>query len=115
MRTTQSGRPTAPWCAGRASSPTRSFWTTARAVTLTPADIGPTVNDWLGRSQYSNDPYYKGAIDEFRIYDAALGPLQVAVDAAAGPDNIITNTGAIQSLSLSVNSNMTVGTLQSAT
>ena len=83
-------------------------------VTLTPADIGPTVNNWLGRSQFINDPYYNGAIDEFRIYDSALSPFQVAVDAATGPDTLVTNTGAIQSLSLNVSSNMNVGTLQSA-
>ena len=26
-------------------------------MTLTPASLGPTTNNWLGRSQYGNDPY----------------------------------------------------------
>ena len=53
--------------------------------TATPADVGPTVNDWLGRSQY-NDPYFKGSIDEFRIYDFALSAEQIASNFALGPD-----------------------------
>jgi hypothetical protein len=44
-------------------------------VTLDPADIAPTLN-YLGKSQWP-DPYFNGAIDDFRIYDRALTATQV--------------------------------------
>jgi hypothetical protein len=69
-----------------------------------PADIGPTVNDWLGRSQY-NDAAFNGAIDEFRIYNGPLSPLQVALNAATGPAQNITDPGTLQSLELSLGTN----------
>jgi hypothetical protein len=54
------------------------------AVTLTPDALGPTVNDWLGRSQWP-DPLFKGQFDEFRIWSGAMTPAQVAASFAAGP------------------------------
>lgn len=65
---------------------------------VSPADIGPSLNNWLGRSQFAGDPTFSGSIDEFRIYNGALSALQVALDAAAGPDQIVTDPGAIQAL-----------------
>jgi hypothetical protein len=38
----------------------------------TPSDLGETRQNWLGRSQYSADGYFDGALDDFRIYDKAL-------------------------------------------
>ncbi len=32
---------------------------------------------WIGRSQYSSDPYLNGAVDEFRVYKRALTPGEV--------------------------------------
>lgn len=61
--------------------------------TFTPADIGATVNDWLGRSQY-NDPYFYGSIDEFRIYSAALSAQQMTQDFQLGP-NVSPRTGPV--------------------
>jgi len=55
---------------------------------------------WLGHSQFSADPYFQGAFDEFRIYSGVESELQVAVDAATGPNNIVTNAGALLSLSV---------------
>ena len=68
----------------------------------------PDVNVWLGRSQFSADPYYSGAFDEFRIYSGIKSDLQVAIDAATGPDNIVTNPGALVSLSISGSTNVDV-------
>jgi hypothetical protein len=48
-----------------------------------PIDLGATTQNWLGRSQYSSDPYLKGRIDDFRIYGGALGSAEVAALAAA--------------------------------
>ncbi len=59
----------------------------------TPAAIGGTVNDWLGRSQY-NDPYFYGSIDEFRIYTNALSAREVTQDYQLGP-NVSPQTGPV--------------------
>ncbi|HOD80670.1 MAG: PEP-CTERM motif protein [Planctomycetes bacterium ADurb.Bin126] len=60
---------------------------TATGVTLKPSSLGATVNNWLGRSQYSADPYYNGTMDEFRIYSRALTATEVGQSRLAGPDN----------------------------
>lgn len=44
------------------------------------------VNAWLGRSQYSADPELTGTFHDFRVYDAALTPQQIAASFAAGTD-----------------------------
>lgn len=41
-------------------------------IALRPADLGSTLKNYIGRSQFSTDPYLDGAIDEFRVYDRAL-------------------------------------------
>jgi hypothetical protein len=43
------------------------------------------VNNWLGRSQFP-DPYWAGKYNEFRIYQGAMTPEQVAASFAAGPN-----------------------------
>jgi hypothetical protein len=58
-------------------------------ITLTPSDISPTSNDWLGRSQFGGDPYWTGEIDEFRIYAGALSANEVTTNYLAGPDKIL--------------------------
>lgn len=45
---------------------------------FTPWRIGPTAQNWIGRSQFSADPYFNGAIDDFRIYRGALPADQIA-------------------------------------
>lgn len=42
-----------------------------------PWRIGPTAQNWIGRSQWSADPYFAGAIDDFRIYRGAMTADQV--------------------------------------
>ena len=37
-----------------------------------PRRLGVTIQNWLGRSQYETDPYFDGALDEFRIYERVL-------------------------------------------
>jgi hypothetical protein len=46
-------------------------------ITLHPSSLGPTSQDWLGRSEFG-DPYFHGAFDDFNIYNSALTPAQVA-------------------------------------
>jgi hypothetical protein len=43
------------------------------------------VNNWMGRSQWG-DPMFQGSINEFRIYEGALTPDQVAAAQTAGPN-----------------------------
>jgi len=45
---------------------------------LSPKDLGVTANNWLGRSQYADDAYYMGSIDDFRIYNYALSQAQIS-------------------------------------
>ncbi|MEU1476686.1 LamG domain-containing protein [Streptomyces sp. NPDC005760] len=48
-------------------------------VTITPGSIGngTTTANYLGRSLYANDKYFKGRMRDFRVYDHALTPSQV--------------------------------------
>ncbi len=47
-------------------------------------------NMWLGRSAFTGDPMFNGSVNEFRIYNNALSGSQVAADAAAGPNTVLT-------------------------
>lgn len=47
------------------------------AMTLSPASLGVTTQNWLGRSQFSLDPYLTGQIDNFRIYNRALSASEI--------------------------------------
>ena len=42
---------------------------------------------YLGRSLYNNDPYLKGSIDEFRIYNSVLGSKEILNSFVLGPDS----------------------------
>jgi hypothetical protein len=44
---------------------------------LTPADLGNTTSNWLGRSHFSGDPFFNGQIDNFRIYGRPLSASEV--------------------------------------
>ena len=47
------------------------------SVTLRPTDMGKTLYDYIGRSNFSWDPYFDGNIDEFRVYNRALSPAEI--------------------------------------
>jgi len=42
------------------------------SLSLYPALLNVTTQNWLGRSQFSGDPYLNAQIDDFRIYSAGL-------------------------------------------
>ena len=46
-------------------------------TTTTPASLGSTTQTWIGRSEFSADPYLNGQVDNFRIYDRALTASEV--------------------------------------
>jgi len=60
--------------------------------TNTPAALGSTTNNWLGRSQWGGDDYLSGLLNEFRIYNGPLDALRVKANYLAGPDTIATPT-----------------------
>ena len=47
------------------------------ATTVLPKDMGVTNQNWLGRSQWTADPFFGGSVDEFRIYNRALSESEV--------------------------------------
>lgn len=50
----------------------------ATGVSFAPWRLGPTAQNWIGRSQFSNDPFFDGMIDDFRIYRGALPANEIA-------------------------------------
>ncbi len=47
------------------------------AMTLRPSGLGSTTQNWIGRSEYSADPFLAGSVDDFRIYGRALSATEV--------------------------------------
>ncbi|WP_298458906.1 family 43 glycosylhydrolase [uncultured Cellulomonas sp.] len=66
-----------------ASGSTATLWVDGRPVatnpdvTLRPADLGFTQNNWIGRSQFSADPGLDAAVDDFNIFSRALTPTEM--------------------------------------
>ena len=84
------------------------------SLTLAPSDLGYTRNNWIGRAQY-NDPMYNGLIDEFRIWQGAFSPINIAINAASGPDTLgPADPGPVQALHLAVAPSMIKGGVQQA-
>src|ERR1035438_8685571 len=84
------------------------------AAVTTPLSAVNDVYSYVGRSLYTTDPYAPLNVNEFRIYNGALSVQQVALDAASGPAQIITDPGALLSVQLSVNNQMLAGATQMA-
>ena len=56
----------------------------SNAMVIQPLDLGNTTQNWIGRSQFTADPYLNGIVDDFRIYDRALSGAEVAALAKMG-------------------------------
>ncbi|HSV14602.1 MAG TPA: LamG-like jellyroll fold domain-containing protein, partial [Tepidisphaeraceae bacterium] len=52
------------------------------SMTWNPSTLGTTTQNYIGRSQFSADPYLNGRIDDFRIYSRALTLAEVSTIAA---------------------------------
>jgi hypothetical protein len=64
---------------------------TTTGMTLTPASLGATTQNWIGRSQFS-DPLLAAAVDEFQVYDRALSGAEIAAlgtGQAPGTGNVV--------------------------
>lgn len=83
------------------------------AVTTTLGSVND-VDSYIGKSLYTADPYAPIKVAELRIYNGPLTPQQIALDAAAGPAQIITNPGALLSMQLELTNQMLAGATQQA-
>jgi hypothetical protein len=54
-------------------------------MTITPADLGDTTQNWIGHSQFIADPYLAATVDDFQIYDHALSAAEIAALASGQP------------------------------
>ena len=75
---------------------------THTAISFKPSGMGSTTQNYLGKAQYP-DPYFDGALDDFRIYTSALSAGEVGVLAAGqfpAPQNLAA-TPAYSSIALS--------------
>jgi hypothetical protein len=72
------------WTAGRASLYQNGVLV-ASGNTVTPLSAIPDANNYLGKSQFAVDALFAGTYDEFRIWDGAMQPAQVAASFASGP------------------------------
>ena len=64
---------------------------------------------YVGRSLYTSDPYPPFSLQEFRIYNGAMTPQQVALDDASGATQIVSSPGALASISLPLTNQMKAG------
>jgi regulation of enolase protein 1 (concanavalin A-like superfamily) len=64
------------------------------AIDLSPADLGITTQNYLGKSQF-NDPHLNAALDDFRLYSEAMSPAGIASLATplAAPQNLAATPG----------------------
>lgn len=46
-------------------------------INIKPSALGNTTQNYLGKSQFSADPMFKGSIDEFKIYNRALSASEI--------------------------------------
>jgi hypothetical protein len=56
---------------------------TNTAMLFAPFRLGSTGQNWIGRSQFSADPYFNGLVDQFRVYRGALGAAEITALMAA--------------------------------
>jgi fibronectin type 3 domain-containing protein len=68
---------------------------TNNAMSFRPSGMGNTNLNYLGKSQYP-DPYFNGALDDFRIYSSALNASEIGILAAGqltAPQNVAAAPG----------------------
>jgi hypothetical protein len=68
-------------------------------ITLTPGEIGggTTTANYLGRSLYGNDRYFRGSLRDFRVYDRALAADEVeALAFIADADRVQRDVAALE-------------------
>ena len=86
---------------------------TVTGFTNTPAAVGATTNNWLGRAKYP-DPYLQAYFNEFRIYGGALNPFEVVASFESGADTPSTDYGSVTNIELVLPSTLLLGNSQLA-
>jgi alpha-L-arabinofuranosidase len=62
---------------------TGTLWLDGRPIgtnpnmTIDPADMGVTTQNWIGRSQFAADPLLAATVDDFQIYSRALSAAEI--------------------------------------
>jgi alpha-L-arabinofuranosidase len=51
---------------------------TNTSMTLNPSSLGPTTQNYIGRSQFPPDPYLDATVDDFQVYSQALSATEIA-------------------------------------
>ena len=90
--------------AGYVALYTNGFLAAINNAVTTPLSSVNDVYSYIGRSLYTANPYAPLSVGEFRIYNGPLTPQQIALDAASGPSQIVTNAGALLSIQLELTS-----------
>jgi O-glycosyl hydrolase len=80
-------------------------------MTIHPASLGSTTQNYIGKSQYS-DPGFQGSIDDFRIYSRALSASEVL--ALAKPTLIFAATPGVSPVTTTSTTLSVLGTDQTA-
>ena len=57
-------------------------------ITILPTDINPVFN-YIGRSHTTSDPFFRGSVDDFRIYNYPLSAQEIATLVAETSDGIM--------------------------
>ncbi len=70
-------------------------------LTLSPANLGTTTLNYIGKSQYAV-PSLNGALDEFRIYNTALSAAEIAATHALGADQLLSTNPPLLSVTATV-------------
>jgi fibronectin type 3 domain-containing protein len=68
---------------------------TNNAMTFKPSAMGSTAQNYIGKSQYP-DPYFNGALDDFRIYSSALNASDIGILAGGelgAPQSVTASSG----------------------
>jgi hypothetical protein len=47
------------------------------SVAVLPKNLGVTNQNWIGRSQFTADAFFNGAVDDFRIYNRAMSAAEI--------------------------------------
>jgi fibronectin type 3 domain-containing protein/regulation of enolase protein 1 (concanavalin A-like superfamily) len=68
---------------------------TNSALTLNPTSLGVTAQNYIGKSQWTSDPYLNGLVDDFRIYGRALSGTELAnlANPLAAPASLTATAG----------------------
>ncbi len=64
---------------------------------------------YIARSLYTGDSYMDVTVDEYRIWNGGLNPLEVAGQDLAGPNTVSTNYGTVNQFTMSIPSPIAIG------